>query len=517
MDFDFLTYSLEKVLDRTAAGRIALPDFQREFVWPPAKVIELLDSVSRGWPIGSMLFLAGPQPFNGRPLDSGPDVTGDIGWFVLDGQQRLTSLYHAIKDVSDVVYFVDVRESIESADRSIKWAVRRRFETQYGNIQDRARSGLLLIAELYEEDRFYEWVRHAPHDLASRVPTLRTKTFGGLRSGTYQLPVIELDQGIQLEALARIFETLNRTGVPLNAFDLMVAVTFPKGFRLRDEWELAQSERPRFRQYDIEGLDVLKLVALLARREQQRLGVRPTVKGIRQGDVLAIPPGYIHEGWERAVHAIDQALSVFERRFGVRGPAGIPATAMLLAAAYMLEADWPLAQIEQWYWTAIADQRYGQGANTQVLADIEGRPSSLSTLDTVQKLSASLLEPARRNGILLQGVAGLVTLRHGLDPLTAQPLLAMDEVVDLHFDRVPRRSSEARVASYLFMSPDSKRNLEAMLRRGEAVEHVVLPQSLSSQLADGFFAGHLNESIHVRAQRLTDAISDVVVFGGVSE
>lgn len=74
MDFQQQQYAIDVLVQRVRTGRLALPDFQREFVWNPSRVVELIDSVSRQWPIGSLLLLSGPQPFAIRPIDSGPAV-----------------------------------------------------------------------------------------------------------------------------------------------------------------------------------------------------------------------------------------------------------------------------------------------------------------------------------------------------------------------------------------------------------------------------------------------------------
>src|SRR5882724_10282860 len=88
------------LVQRFDFGEIRLPLMQRDYVWKPKKVTKLLDSLYRGWPIGSFYVWqtqdarhtrerVGRTPPT-RPLD------GFYG-FLLDGQQRLTSLSLAIQ------------------------------------------------------------------------------------------------------------------------------------------------------------------------------------------------------------------------------------------------------------------------------------------------------------------------------------------------------------------------------------------------------------------------------------
>src|SRR3989338_8930949 len=84
-------------------GMIKIPNFQREFVWPIKKTINLLDSISKGYPIGSFLIwetnerLLDLRNIGDMPLPETPE--GNVVKYVLDGQQRITSLFACMKEV----------------------------------------------------------------------------------------------------------------------------------------------------------------------------------------------------------------------------------------------------------------------------------------------------------------------------------------------------------------------------------------------------------------------------------
>ena len=97
---------LKSLLDGVECGRIQLPDFQRSWVWDEDRIKDLLVSVSSTFPIGAIMSLTagGNIRFKTRPIegvDIGRDTNPDT--FLLDGQQRLTSLYQALRRRGPVI------------------------------------------------------------------------------------------------------------------------------------------------------------------------------------------------------------------------------------------------------------------------------------------------------------------------------------------------------------------------------------------------------------------------------
>ena len=48
--------SIRKIIEKTLSGEIRIPSFQRGFVWEPEKVAFFIDSLYKGYPIGSLSF-----------------------------------------------------------------------------------------------------------------------------------------------------------------------------------------------------------------------------------------------------------------------------------------------------------------------------------------------------------------------------------------------------------------------------------------------------------------------------
>jgi hypothetical protein len=101
--FGGITLTVSSSLDLIESGAIMLPELQRPFVWKDKQVIDLLDSMYKGFPIGTFLFWRNPFAVNSgnTPLGHTGNTTGkqpNPDYLVIDGQQRLTSLYAIFRD-----------------------------------------------------------------------------------------------------------------------------------------------------------------------------------------------------------------------------------------------------------------------------------------------------------------------------------------------------------------------------------------------------------------------------------
>ena len=130
----------DDIIRRIDDGKIALPEFQRDFDWNQERIVSLLTSVARRWPIGTLLIIAGERVadlgWGRRALENAPRLSTP-NMLVLDGQQRLTSLYHAVRDVSDDVYYcrIDrVAERNELDDDDIVSLKKSDFQKEYPDV-----------------------------------------------------------------------------------------------------------------------------------------------------------------------------------------------------------------------------------------------------------------------------------------------------------------------------------------------------------------------------------------------
>lgn len=96
--FKEVTYSLSKLVHDIEMGEIGLPDIQRPFVWHNNKVRDLFDSMFKGFPVGYLLFWAGAAN-NGQKQIGTDEKQKYARLLIVDGQQRLTSLFAVLKGI----------------------------------------------------------------------------------------------------------------------------------------------------------------------------------------------------------------------------------------------------------------------------------------------------------------------------------------------------------------------------------------------------------------------------------
>jgi uncharacterized protein with ParB-like and HNH nuclease domain len=118
-------YKLPNIIQDIKNGSLRIPQFQRKFVWEKSKVIKLLDSIYKEFPIGSFFFWTAPRKYYFFYRDivelklPKPDKYERMS-FIIDGQQRLTSLYATVKgltlydrDYSHICFDLDKKEFID--------------------------------------------------------------------------------------------------------------------------------------------------------------------------------------------------------------------------------------------------------------------------------------------------------------------------------------------------------------------------------------------------------------------
>jgi len=129
--FTAIPVSLKALLEQVENGKIQLPDFQRGWVWDDDRIKGLLVSISRGFPVGAVMTLdaGGDIKFQSRLIEGATsNGMAQPEQYLLDGQQRLTSLYQAMRYAGPVEtrdrpgggrvrkrwYYVDIQKCLDS-------------------------------------------------------------------------------------------------------------------------------------------------------------------------------------------------------------------------------------------------------------------------------------------------------------------------------------------------------------------------------------------------------------------
>lgn len=485
-------------------GHLALPEFQRRFLWRPPAVADLLRTVARRWPCGTFLLLAvdDKPEFAFKALDAAPKASKPRV-LILDGQQRSTALYQALTEKAEETYYIEmgaIREAGEFEDEHLKYLKNSRFTSSYPNMQSLAKARIAKVSMLRSDLPFTQWLRYIDdEDEQNEMLRIREELLPGLRE--YEIPAIRLPHDVPLPAIAKIFETLNRTGMRLATFDLMVARLYPYDFKLRDKWDDARATHDIFGEYgyDIdEGIEILKLIALREHMRQRESGLKITIKGIRESDVLALAPETVIAGWDTTVQAYVAAMEFVKARCGVIRAQLMPSSTMLQPLADILAPD--RAQrgdlrddLERWFWATAFAQMYSQGANTQAVADARAlrawQADANAVPDVVQKFRFDgelLKDGRRRNEMLVRGLlcwSVTQNARDWIDNLRFQDSSAKlevhhvfpDEYLEKHY-----KGDKDPVANFVLLTESTNKKLRNTLPKDVLVRPDVSKEAIAS-------------------------------------
>jgi hypothetical protein len=264
--FDSTKNSLYELLKDVNSGKIQLPDFQRGWVWDDNRIKGIIASVAKSFPIGAVMLLeAGNDSirFKTKPVEGVPDVNGKAPeMLILDGQQRITSLYQAIitnRVVNtrnskgyeikrwyyiDMVKAMDLSTDLEEAIFSIN---ENKIITE--NI------GRDIVLDLSKEENEFEhmmypvWLVDEYDDWFMKYQEYydydkeKIKFWNAFKNkiinsfNNYMLPVIVMKKENPKEAVCQVFEKVNTGGVSLSVFELLTASFASDEFDLKADWE----------------------------------------------------------------------------------------------------------------------------------------------------------------------------------------------------------------------------------------------------------------------------------------
>lgn len=375
--------SMITLLDLINEGSIVVPEFQRDFVWRPSNTISLLLSIIKDYPAGNLL-LWKYRPENSlanRVLEGVKAKQKAPQYLILDGQQRLTTLYQAFFGKGENRYFIDLDKlSDENIDDCIR--VFSEAKLKKDGLNDVGKQFELKMLPL--EAIFYQHNDYGNDWKMCYIKNLKNKKedpfefidwFNKIEKAylnvieKYKFAVTELPANMEMEAVCQIFESLNSTGIRLGAFELSTARLYPHNINLREMWDLTKSEHGLIREFDIDPIELLKAISLI------RTNLKPTCK---RGDILKLSNVDFVADWNTCVKHLDEALSVLKDECGVLGEKWLPYNSILAPMiALFIEVDKfkgarkseAKNKIIRWFWCSIFSKNYDASTDTRAMKD----------------------------------------------------------------------------------------------------------------------------------------------------
>ena len=349
---------LGKLVRRIMDGKIRVPRFQRSFVWRQTDLHALLDSVLRGFPIGSILVWETDRRIATTdtvgPISIGPQSEGMVG-YLLDGQQRVSTLVGTLllpDDVSPIADQIDWRVYCDLETREFVRAPAGGIGPQH-----------FPVGSLLSTAGFFAACRQIDMTVSSRARARRwldeaDRLATAFRD--YQLPLIHIREA-DLDSAVTVFARLNRSGRKMTADEMVSALTYREGeFHLADKLDEFKEELYGM---GFGNLDrVLLLRSVLAALDRDIYAKDWADLMVKDEVRLKLP-----ESFDVAAHGIRRALR-FLNDLGVTSDRLLPygLQLVLLGEFFRLcpkpSAD-VVALLKRWFWVTSFTGWFG-GVNT---------------------------------------------------------------------------------------------------------------------------------------------------------
>ena len=482
-----LDTNLSQLLDEVNSGKTQLPEFQRDWTWDDNRIRGIIASLSQGYPMGAIMRLQYGNPdikFKYRTIKGvgQRDLTPDF--LVLDGQQRLTSIYQSTYSQNPVATKTDKGKEIERyyylsmekcmdenedrydavlpvpADRKIKENFDRDVKLDLSDRQKEYEHKMFPVNIVFDSNTLMKWqfgymmYYTGQADALKLLEDFQSEVINTIVS--YKLPVITLDKTTPREAVCKVFENVNTGGVPLTVFELVTATYATQEFDLRKDWQDCKKQirgiNDTLRTDLLDGIDettFLTTVALYTSYIDKQAGKVGTVS-CKKKDVLNL-------SYESYVANRDQVLTGYRiaRDFLLKyqyvfRQRDLPYTTQLIPLAAICaflgkskcnEAN-TISVLSKWYWCGILGEMYGGANETRYANDIEdvvdevfGRPNPARTVNSAFFASTRLLTLQTRLSAAYKGIMALLykeKCRDFMNDTTIDIVNSMLESPDIH-------------------------------------------------------------------------------------
>jgi len=410
--FDSTKRGLYKILEDVDSGKIQLPDFQRKWVWDDDRIKGIIASVAKSFPIGAVMLLeTGNESirFKTKPIEG---VVGADNkkpeMLILDGQQRITSLYQAI--ISNRVvntrnskgyeikrwYYIDMKKALDP-DTDLEEAV---FSINENKIitenigrdivldlttQEKEFQNLMYpvcMVDEYDEwrTRFSEYWDYEREKIKfwNEFEKKIIKSFNG-----YMLPIIEMKKENPKEAVCQVFEKVNTGGISLTVFELLTASFASEEFDLKEDWEKVKK---KFEPYKVllstSNTDLIQAVTLFSTYKKRQGLIKqgitenlPAVSAKRKEMLNLTLDNYknhrdeIVKGFIKASKILVEN-HIFNARDLPYSTQLVPMAAIIAELENNIENIGNKNKLMRWFWCGVFGELYGSANETRYSLDM---------------------------------------------------------------------------------------------------------------------------------------------------
>ena len=476
-----LDTELSELMREVSSGKEQLPEFQRGWTWDNDRIRGIIASLSQGYPMGAIMRLEYGNEnvrFKYRTIE-GVTVTGVTPEFlILDGQQRLTSMYRATcckepvetttekgKEIKRY-YYLDIKKCLDESedrvdaviavpsDRKVKTNFDRDVVLDLSTRELEFEHEMFPINIIFDSNAREDWAdgykEYHEYDktFMEKYKQFRTQVIDTIVG--YKLPVITLGKETPREAVCKVFENVNTGGVPLTVFELVTATFATYDFDLRKDWiECRDKIRGKGETLNTDVMEGVDETSFLTAITLYTTYLSDKMTTCKKKDVLALNfedykknRDVLLEGYKMARKFLFQQY-VFRKRDLPYTTQLIPLSA-ICAVIGTASFNLPSTQkiLAKWFWCGIMGEMYGGANETRyatdiedVVADIQGKDSQNRTINAAYFSATRLLSLQTRNSAAYKGIMALVyreQCRDFMQGITMDIVKSMDESPDIH-------------------------------------------------------------------------------------
>ena len=346
------------LISEIETGQVKIPQFQRKFVWGVKASAKLLDSIIKGYPIGTFIYwrtnerLRSVRNLGNIELPEPKD--GEYVNFVLDGQQRLTSLFAVLK-------------GLEITDEEGKTSD---YSEMYIDLTAPDDGELIIIDTSNMKSHTYIKVTDLMEGsltMLAGFPVEHHSTIERYKKiiQSYTFSAINL-KNAPIDVATEVFTRLNVGGKALTLFEIMVAKTYDavREFDLSEKYDELKEELSISHYDTIPSATILQVVAILLEKDCTRK------------QILKLEKQRFIDIWDEAIDCVKRSVDFF-RSYGIGVSRLLPYNALIVPFSYFfhLHKKNPTGEmkkrLEDYFWRASLGFRYSSGVESKLAQDIE--------------------------------------------------------------------------------------------------------------------------------------------------
>jgi len=469
-DNEKLTYLLDKIENY----EIQLPDFQRGWVWEDSRIRNLLASLTKGFPIGAIMLLeaGGDYRFKCKSIEGSGEADKAPSYMILDGQQRMTSTFLALRNKKYVstftdqnkpikrFYYLDMKKAldpeIDRVDAIIAVDENKQIKENFGrdivldlSTREKEFANKMIPFNILSNSseinewrngyqRFYNFAQKDIEEYQNVDDLILQQVVD------YEMPEIKVLKNTPKDAVCQVFENVNQGGKPLTVFELVTATFAADEFNLKTHWNNISeqlSKYPALANVD-NNLFLTAMTLLTSYKKGGTISCkRKDVLSLKY-DEFEVNEHILVEGFKRMYDFLVDA-KIFSKDDVPYTAQFIPLSVICTILGNDLYNANIKRKIKQWYWCGVFGELYGSANETRYALDVpqviewikNDNAEVPKTINDCNFNTMRLLSLQTKNSAAYKGIMALILSNSAKDWLSGMEMAVtnyIEERSDIH-------------------------------------------------------------------------------------